>query len=396
MNNHCNRNKYAFGTLLFVATGLASAAPQIVSQNRSLSESQLATAIQLAGDYLVRSCGPNGRFEYKVDTVTRAQSVTYDIVRHAGAMYALEMLYAQHPDPRTLDAVKRSALFLEQNYIGPTPEPETLAVWARPLPFPTKTDLGATGLGLVALATLEKIKPGSVAHDKLQGLGNFMLLLQREDGSFANRYYFAKGPDKEFESLYYPGEAALGLIALYEVDHSQKWLKAAGSALNYLATSRTSLDKIPPDHWALIATAKLLPICVKTPCGVSEAILLHHAEQVCNALMTNQVRTRDGLSANGAFDPTGRTTSTATRMEGLLAALQFSPNGSFRMSIESVVRNGIDFLLRAQISSGTYSGGLPRALSLTAPDATQVRIDYVQHALCAFILYQHLVLSRSK
>ena len=28
--------------------------------------------------------------------------------------------------------------------------------------------------------------------------------------------------------LYYPGEATLGLISLYEIDHSKQWLTAAG------------------------------------------------------------------------------------------------------------------------------------------------------------------------
>ena len=45
-------------------------------------------------------------------------------------------------------------------------------------------------------------------------------------------------------------------MTLYETDHSREWLILAGKALAHLAKSRANASELPPDHWALIATAK--------------------------------------------------------------------------------------------------------------------------------------------
>lgn len=53
---------------------------------------------------------------------------------------------------------------------------------------------------------------------------------------------------------------ALGLIRLYEVDPSPRWLSAALKTLKYLAETRAGKTDLPADHWALIATRELLKI----------------------------------------------------------------------------------------------------------------------------------------
>jgi hypothetical protein len=82
-------------------------------------------------------------------------------------------------------------------------------------------------------------------------------------------------------------------------------------------------------------------------------------------------------------------------MEGLLAALEFLPKGELRERAEATVQRGIAFLIDAQITSGPYAGGMPGAL-LTAGSprnarrASEIRIDYVQHALSAWLRYEAL------
>jgi hypothetical protein len=99
---------------------------------------------------------------------------------------------------------------------------------------------------------------------------------------------------------------------------------------------------------------------------------------------------------DGSFDPTGRTAPTATRMEGLLAALEFIPNGTLRSQIESTVDHGVAFLLRTQIRGGAYAGGIPAAYASENPEAVAIRIDFVQHTLCALLRYDHLLQKQSK
>lgn len=354
------------------------------------SPAEIDRAIALSADYLERACGPDGRFVYRINVNSGEQSHSYNIVRHAGAMYALAMLQHSEPNQQAVDAMARAAFFMRQNYIGPGMRSNQLVVWSRPRPQNSTADLGATGLGLVALTSLELAKPNSVPLLQLQALGHFLVFLQNNDGSFVNKYRAGSGPDEDFESLYYPGEAALGLIDLYQVDHSSEWLAAAAKALSYLARSRAKLSDVPPDHWALIATAKLLPNYAQSASPASRQELIQHAIQVCQALMKDQFRNPGNQGLDGAFDPTGRTAPTATRMEGLLAALEFIPDRSMRTQIQESVEHGVSLLIRSQIKDGLYAGGLPGASTSSAAGASDIRIDFVQHALCAWLRYKQL------
>ncbi len=357
-------------------------------------------AIALARSYLERACGPDGKFVYKVDIGSGKESSSYDIIRHAGAMYGLAMLNRSHRDPQAVAALIRAAKFLRQNYIGPGVRPGQQVVWSQPLADNPEgrrsssksreryAELGGTGLGLVALAAAREVDPNSVPLEELQGLGRFALFLQRNDGSFVHKYRAEGGAVPNWTVLYYPGEAALGFIALYEADHSREWLVAAGKALSYLAKSRTGLSIAPADHWALIATAKLLPYCEQAGCSASREELVRHAVQVCESILRDQFKGSAPVGLDGAFDPTGRTAPVAARLEGLLAALEFLPKDELRARVEAATGRGIAFLLRAQIVYGREAGGMPGAIISRALDSSEVRIDYVQHALCAWLRYR--------
>jgi hypothetical protein len=352
------------------------------------SPAQVGRAIGLSADYLIRACGPDGKFVYQIDSATGRESRLYDVVRHAGAMYALGMLQHLQPDPRAADALVRAGAFLRQNYIGPGGQPGTLAVYLTRKPQGSQPVLGGVGLGLVALAAVNQVKPRSVPLDELQALGRFALSVQNKDGSFN------PDPDRnspvKVDSLFYPGEAALGFISLYEADQSPDWLIAATRVLSNLARQRAGLSTVPVDHWALIATSRLLPYCDRGPCSAFREELLSAGVQICSSILKEQLN-RPGVEAtDGAFDEFGRTTPTAARMEGLLAALEFLPDsyGKLRADIETAVQRGVAFLLRMQIQSGPYQGGMPGAYSKAVPEASEIRIDYVQHAMCAWIRYQ--------
>jgi hypothetical protein len=62
-------------------------------------------------------------------------------------------------------------------------------------------------------------------------------------------------------------------------------------------------------------------------------------------------------------------------MEGLLATLEFLPKTEFRAKVEAAARRGVAFLLRAQIKSGPYAGGIPGAYLAGAPGTSEIRID---------------------
>jgi hypothetical protein len=88
-------------------------------------------------------------------------------------------------------------------------------------------------------------------------------------------------------------------------------------------------------------------------------------------------------------------------LEALLAALESASGTGHPRELTGTIRDavyrGIGFLLRAQIQSGPYAGGMPGRIigngsrpAQADANAAQIRIDFVQHALCVFLRYEKL------
>jgi len=380
----------------------------------SLQIEAVRDAASRSSRYLVKSTRENGMFDYRInmDPAVRVKK-KYNILRHAGTIYAMSMYYKLDPDPKMRSAIERAGKYLRDKSIRPIGGRHDIqAVWSEPVVNnsgkPRQAKLGGTGLGLVALLSVEKIHPGFTPLSDLRSLGRFIVYMQKEDGSFYSKYVPSRGGrwDK-WQSLYYPGEAALGLIMLYEADSSDVWIESAAKALAYLARSRQNSTNIPADHWALLATEKILSLKNIDELPVSRELLINHAIQICGTMLKEQIENPERPKYEGGFSEDGRTTPTATRLEGLQAALSFLPHSyEIREPIDAAVRRGIPFLLQAQITEGEFIGAFPRAVGKIDKDslyannfnrrATEVRIDYVQHALSAMIQYLHLVNNREQ
>ncbi len=400
--------------IILALGGCASPAKKTVPQ-RSLKAdvSVLDRAIDRSAAYMVKNTKADGMFEYMInmDPSIRVEQ-EYNILRHGGAIYAMLAQYEDSPDQEMRHALLRSGRYLRLEAIGGVSgRRDMLAVWSKPevnrKDNPLEAKLGGAGLGLVALTGIEEIEPGFTPPSELRQLGRFIVFMQRKDGSFTSKYVPEKGGrDEEWTSLYYPGEAALGLLMLYEQDHRPIWLDSAGRTLAFLARSRRGETDVPADHWALLATAKLLSF-KDTELPVPRRMLVNHAIQISEAIMKDQVRSAKIAKYEGGFTDEGYVTPTATRLEGLLAARTFLPkNRKIYARVESAIRGGIDFLIRAQIKKGPYSGAFPRAVAKVKQDtpdarhfnerAEEVRIDYVQHALSAMIEYRRAFPGRAK
>lgn len=244
---------------------------------------------------------------------------------------------------------------------------------------------------------MEKVAPGTTSLTTLRQLANCILWLQNSGGSFFSKYDPAQGGKQDnWDSLYYPGKAALGLAMLAEIEtdprQKARWINAALKGIHYLARQRETTKEVPPDHWVLIATARLWPLHSYSDQTVSKAVLLQHAVQICQV-----------ISSDAALRDV-RTTPIATRLEGMLAALTFLPpeQKELRDKIQIEVERGVQFLLKAQAKNGAMQGAIPRAYTESGSTpvesrAGEVRIDYIQHALSAWLEYsrQHGIVQSS-
>jgi len=383
-----------------------------VSSVTTPSETELASSIDLAVHYLQQNCDRKGRFVYlRHRDRTVYYGKKYNLLRHAGTMYSLTGYYERRPSKELADLLVRTAGYL-RTFIKPVADtsPETRAILtfpgrmgSGPNRAPPFAKLGGSGLGLVALAAVESLVPGTVPVEELRGLGRFIRFMQTPEGRFYSKYYPNQGYETKWVSLYYPGEACLGLLMLYDLDPDPRWMATAARGLEYLARTRKGVRNVPADHWALIATEKLLP---KLTGGanppVSQQALIDHAVQILEVMLAQQKTKWRDPCLIGSFLNDARTTPAATRLEGLLAALHFLPENmsEIHARLERACEIGIAFLVRHQIREGALIGGIPRAahpLRKSKKNKSfnkrvgEVRIDYVQHALSAMMGYQALV-----
>ncbi len=406
--------KIAVMMTLFLWSVTMEATAFAVKADDLVPEPDLEQRMLWATDYLAHAVTASGRFIYRSKlTGEIGDNQRYNLLRHAGALYAMAQYHSlKSPDAFASGAMKRAAKYLTDHFVGPVDErADMLAVWSHPewigRPLrPLQAKLGGSGLALAALVQLEEIFPGTTDPKLLQGLAEFLLFMQKPDGSFYSKYFSDHGRDDSWTSLYYPGEAALGLVMLFEIDDNPRWLLAAVDALRYLARTREALDLLPADHWSLLATARLFkqkPDVLSSAAlflipwdseedqrGVKQ-LLRDHAERLVNSILSEQIKDSESECLNGGFNAEGRVTPAATRLEGLLAAMGFLEDESLRHRVWGAVETGIQFLKDAQITTGPARGGFtrhnPRCHS-TVRRANEIRIDYVQHGLAALYYYK--------
>ena len=368
----------------------------------------LDEAIERSSEFLIRQCKKDGQFVYWINLDPElSPAPRYNIVRHAGTVYSLAMSHQHRPSREKRDAVLRAVEFLKREAMAPVPGHEDLtAVWSRPemnqVDTPVNCKLGGAGLGLVALVSTEEIATGTTSLDELRSLGRFLVFMQASDGNFYSKYDPARGGRRELGcSLYYPGEVALGLVMLYEKDPNPLWLETAAKGIAYLARRRAGKREVEADHWVLLATARLLPLfdeCPDPPLSREE--VLQHARQICQSMLAAKPDWPENALEHGCFTDGGRTCPTATRVEGLMAALHFLPeeDAELRKRITQAVSDAVAFLLRSQVREGRHAGAIPRMVRPLPKDhprykasshdrMTEVRIDYVQHAMSGMIEY---------
>jgi hypothetical protein len=345
-----------------------------------LSKARLTAAALAGGEYMLRMQQADGSFLYYYDpasdTVIKSQ---YNVVRHAGAAYALFQLYEATRDPRYLDAARKAMVFLRTRF---HPLPAENAIYV--LDFDNKAKLGANGLALVAMVKQLQLDPGSASLDEARQLANMIIALQRKGGSFQS-YHLLQVGEMANDSLYYPGEAMLGLVTLYNITHDQRLLDVARAGADYLIFSQDRMRELPPDAWLMQALEVLNKI------GHDQRYI-NHAIAIAETMITYLYTESDPPGYAGAVRPgIPRSTPSASRAEGMLAA--------YRMALEARDPRAADlnkalqasarFQLQQQFPCAGQSkfpnpqraaGGFRESL-----DVERVRIDFVQHNVSSLL-----------
>jgi len=246
--------------------------------------------------------------------------------------------------------------------------------------------------------SVEKTRPGKgdIDMEVARRLGKFIVFMQEPDGRFFSSYLPSLTPSRDgHDLLYYPGEAALGLLMLYQQDPDPLWLSTAVRALVFLADSRADVlpESVPKDNWALIASAMLLSQWPQQVTEEQTNKIHRHTALIARAILSDPPLEQTPVTA-GALEAGGRTVPTAMRLEGVLAALRLLPDSHapLKARLQQAADCAVAFLLRSQITDGALAGGMPifprfEDNFLHGSASPSIRIDYVQHTLDAMIGY---------
>ncbi len=391
---------YILATVLaiMILAGLAGGKKMYSAAAMTLPEFVPDKEIHLSMEYLANHTLPSGRFVYNanINPDIKYSSKQYNALRHAGTLYAMYLCERYLNDYSLRDKRYLASKYFVENYVKLL-EDGMYAVVSKTEEEKLKAPaakLGGSGLALIGLSNL--YPEGKIDLEVLRGLGNFILYMQKDDGSFYSKYNLKeKEKDREFVSLYYPGEAALGLLYLNEVDPQDKWVLSAKKALLYLANSRKNQTKdVPFDHWAMLATRKLFETPNNDLLPEEKKLLQSHAKQMANIVIPTQIVEEEN-TYRGSFIGNVRLCSIGTIMEGLVGIYYVTDDEMLKQQVFHALKLGTEFLSRFQVKGGGSKGGIPTDAYwplINAPAKSQViRIDNVQHVLSAWITFKQII-----
>ncbi len=361
-------------------------------------------AIDRAARYLREANRSDGEFAYLVNVDPHVQVPRdYNVLRHAGAIYSLGMAERIAPDPANAAVMQRALQYMRRCCFERSPAPGLIGIRNPDFALERKRvwKLGSAGIGLLAMASVAAVAPAAVDRSEMHEVAAVGHLLQDDDG----RFYGLYDPKLQQRSVpgagrYYPGEMMIGWLRYFEqAGDEDAWQGALRGLTRYGEIRRSSSPQELGDHWLLLATAELFAVAERHQRDIPRQPLIDRTVMACHAILESAPDGTPPRALVGALAANGNTTSTATKLEGLQAALTVLPPGHpIVPHVRAAVDGGIDFLVRTQIKEWPFVGGMPGAAARYRDPMNEqertfnrtagaIRVDYVQHALSAFVQY---------
>jgi hypothetical protein len=365
-----------------------------------LSAEALRTAALAGAHYLVAHLAPNGRYVYEHDLTTGVKSDptragAYSMPRHGGTTYFLAQVYRITRQEWLREPIERAFAHL----VGLMKD----GGCATKLPDGTDVDcvidkgeheaqLGSTALVVVALAEYELATGDQRYRELSTKLSNWILFMQRPDGSFRHLYNpITRVADDKTQLLYYSGEAALALTRMYVVTKDPRYRQGAERALDWLVDWYDFFMGgfiFGEEHWTCIAAEAIYP-AVQNPkyrefCDAYGAFLRQQQPE------RGEHPDEDDLV--GAYNVTPfvppYNTPAGSRTEAMISAYLLGvhegvPDDALRTQITATLQYTLGQQIRPENDFdvvGDADGGIPGS-----PLERNVRIDFVQHVCSGMI-----------
>ncbi len=361
-----------------------------------VNQEEIMEAIKLTKDnYFKKVVNKKGKFIYSYLPLENSKEKRYNILRHAGTVYSMLEVHEFMPDDDLLAYAERAIDYLVDNIVEMEVNKNLVAAVVEK----DAIKLGGNALAIIALAKYAEVTGYLRYLPIMKRLAEYIKEVQNEEGLFTvHKQQYSTGESLDFISHYYPGEAILALVRLYQWDKNEAWLDVAERAAQYLINVRDSgadVDTIAHDHWLLYGLNELYR-------ERKEQLYLDHAMLIVKAIMRCQIRDEfEHPDWNGAYyfpQPRLESTPTAIRTEGLCAAYNLIKDDGYDKEAQQTleaIREGIRFQLQTQLRPESIVFYKRKRLCLGAFQRGlwnyDLRIDYTQHNISSLIACYEII-----
>jgi hypothetical protein len=362
---------------------------------KELSPDALISGVRAGAEYLARSIDERGAFAYLYDPTRDEVDRSYELLRHAGAIFALMEAYEELQVPAWKDKAKLAIGYLKSRLVTTADGSYFTSV-----PDEEQQKVGACGLGLIALSQYERATGDRSLVPTMRDLARFILHQQYPDGHLRqNADLVREGgsvgeAEVKKEVYYYAGEATLGLVRMHAIEPQAEWIGAARKAADYLVNVRDANDDLQhqiQDHWLSYALHDLYVLD-------HEARYATHAHKIAEAIALAEKTSKDAPHPDyvGAFYEQGETAPTSARLEAVASTMQLARfMGTDEAPMRQIGMQLACFTRGQQLDADSAYfaknparaiGGVRRGLL-----RSDVRIDFVQHAMSGWLRLARLL-----
>lgn len=301
----------------------------------------------------------DGSFRYRYDSLSGSTLEGYNVLRHAGAIWAMLDVYRDVSDKQILERGRHATHYLLDAYLRFFRNYNNLCICED-----NTIKLGGNALSALALLSLFEVTREPFLLTVAEQLAKFMLEQRLENGRLVHKRYFRSGKISDFQSMYYTGEALLALLTLYKLTQLQHWYIAVQKIENELVLQDYGVQE--QSHWMLYFLELL---------SYYEASSLYylHAKKIAIHILENP-----------EYLSWGRSTPIACRSEGLLAFLRMKrPDNIDDKALCARCLEQVQYNLNRQLDFRLPDGSFVRGGS--DHRQSEVRIDYIQHNISSFL-----------
>ncbi len=209
---------------------------------------ELQESLDLVAERIQEDLKDDGSFHYIYYPSSKSYSDSYNIIRHTLGSYTLLELYKYYNDETYLEDAKKSIDYTMEYLV----ENDDMLY----ITYNDKTKVGTAAITILTLLNYEEITGETTYDETIEGLAEFILFMQEEDGGFQN-YYPENDPEDKLSTVLYTGEADLALTRLYKKTGEEKYLEAVEKSYEWVKNYFDERHSTGLVSWASSAFAEV-------------------------------------------------------------------------------------------------------------------------------------------